>query len=138
MIGSATVGDVDSAVPPPAALLVGLSILLVEDDLPLLDSTAQAISALGHVVYRAANAAQARACLEASSVDVLMTDINLPDMSGEVLAAEARELEPHIKIVFVTGRSDIRDPVADGVDPWLLRKPYDLAAIAALLQALTV
>ena len=137
MNGSAIIGDPGSAIPRGAPHVGGLAILLVEDDKPLLGSTADAIDALGHLVYRAVDAKQARAFLEANVVDVLMTDINLPDLSGEVLAAEARALHPQIKVVFVTGRSDIRDPKTSGLDPHVLRKPYDLAAIEALLDALT-
>ena len=137
MNSSAISGDPESALPRSGPHVVRLSILLVEDDKPLLDSTADALAALGHLVYRAVDARQAGVFLKANVVGVLMTDINLPDMSGEVLAAEARALHPQIKIVFVTGRSDIRDPETSGLDPYLLRKPYDLAAIEALLDALT-
>ena len=114
-----------------------LTILLVEDDLTLLDSTAEAIAGFGHIVHRAVDAGQAALLLEAHAIDVLMADINLPDVSGEVLAAEARARYPQIRIVFVTGRSDIRGPRTKGLDPYLLRKPYDLAANEALLRSLT-
>ncbi len=137
MNGSAIIGDPESAVLRGAPHVGGLAILLVEDDKPLLDSTADAMAALGHLVYRAVDARQAGVFLEANVVGVLMTDINLPEMSGEVLAAEARALHPQIRIVFVTGRSDIRDPKTSGLDPYMLRKPYDLAALEALLDALT-
>ena len=119
-----------------SAIVARLTILLVEDDETLRDSTAEAIAGFGHVVHRAADASQARVLLEAHVIDVLMADINLPDTSGEVLAAEARALYPQIQIVFVTGRSDIRDPRTKGLDPYMLRKPYDLAAIEALLRSL--
>lgn len=137
MNGSAIMFEPESAVLRGTPHVVRLAILLVEDDKPLLDSTADAIAALGHLVHRAVDARQAWALLEANVVDVLMADINLPDTSGEVLAAEVRVLHPKMKIVFVTGRSDIRDPKVGGLDPYMLRKPYDLAAIEALLDALT-
>ncbi len=137
MNDSALIEDPESTLRGGVPRAAGLSILWVEDDKPLLDSTAQAMTALGHLVYRAIDARQAESLLEANVVDVLMTDINLPDVSGEVLAAEARALHPEIKIVFVTGRRDIRDPMTSGLDPHLLRKPYNLAAIETLLDALT-
>ncbi len=137
MNGSETLSNPDEVAARAAPHGVRLVILLVDDDVPLLDSTADAIAAFGHLVYRAVDAKQAWALLEANPFDVLMADINLPDLSGEVLAAEARALRPTMKIVFVTGRTDIRDPKSSGLDPYMLRKPYDLAAIEALLDALT-
>lgn len=137
MNGSEIITNPDESVPRAAPHGVRLAILLVDDDKALLDSTADAIAGFGHLVHRAVDAKQAWALLEANVFDVLMADINLPDLSGEVLAAEARVLRPTMEIVFVTGRSDIRDPKSSGLDPYMLRKPYDLAAIEALLEKLT-
>lgn len=110
------------------------SILLVEDDELVRHSTVAMIEALGHVVVAAGDAEAALVLLQMRRFDILMTDINLPGMSGEVLAAEARAIDPELRLVFVTGRGDIRDPNARALDPWVLRKPYDLAALERVLR----
>ncbi|MBC7954290.1 MAG: response regulator [Cytophagales bacterium] len=110
-----------------------LAVLLVEDDELVRHSTTEMLLALGHTVTQASNAEQAMALLAQAEVDVLVTDIGLPDVSGEVFAAEARLLQPTLRIVFATGNEHIHAGGDDG--PVLLRKPYDAVAIAAALNA---
>lgn len=51
---------------------------------------------------------------------MLVTDLGLPDISGEFFAAEARMLQPDLRIVFAT-RSPLAPHVAgDGITPVLL------------------
>jgi CheY-like chemotaxis protein len=57
--------------------------------------------------------------------DLLITDVQLPGMSGDLLAALARTLAPGIRIVFATGKGEV-DNWPDAV---VLRKPYDLKAL---------
>ena len=107
-----------------------LKILLVEDDELIRQNTLEILQDLGHRVAEAEDAKTALSLIEASSVDVLITDIGLPDMSGEDLAKKARELLPQMAVVFATGYSDNFDvPGA-----LLLRKPYDSLSIAAALR----
>ena len=115
-----------------AAGATPLKILLVEDDDLIRWSTTELIRQLGHSVIEAPDASQAIAVLEMSAVDVLFTDIGLPDMSGEELAVRARELRPTIGVVFATGRDRAREMSG----AFLLRKPYDSISIAAALTAM--
>ena len=110
-------------------------ILLVEDDEAVRFTTAELIRELGHHVIEAPNAEQAMSLLRASPVDTLVTDVGLPDTSGEVFAAEARLLRPNLRTIFATGLSHIPDvgPAAGG--PVLLRKPYTLESLDAALKA---
>jgi CheY-like chemotaxis protein len=66
------------------------------------------------------------AALQTAPIDVLVTDVNLPGVSGPELAARARELRPAVGIVFATGdASGIASPAAAVT----LVKPYGLAAM---------
>ena len=89
-------------------------ILLVEDDEPIRSTTAELMRDLGHSVLEAASAEQAADILRGTEVDVLVTDVGLPGVSGEVFAAEARLLRPSIRIVFATGLGHIPDSGNDG------------------------
>lgn len=109
-----------------------LKILLVEDNDAIRLNTAELLEGLGHAVTAAADAVQALAALERDRVDVLMTDIGLPGMSGEQLAARARALRPKIGVVFATGH-DFDSNVPGAL---LLRKPYDSMSIASALHTI--
>ncbi len=105
-----------------------LRIVLVEDEEEIRDSTEALLVHLGHEVRSAGTAEEALALISNES-DVLITDVQLPGMSGDMLAAEARVLAPGIRIVFATGKGE----VSNWPDAVVLRKPYDLMALAAVL-----
>ena len=104
-------------------------VLLVEDDADIRGSTAELIRALGYDVAEAGDAHQAYAALEASPVDILMTDIGLPGVPGDVLATHARARNPGIGVLFASGTSDVALP--EGAS--LLLKPFDVPAMAQAL-----
>jgi len=66
---------------------------------------------------------------------VLITDLGLPGMSGDVFAAEARAVQADLRIVFATGSALAPQTVGDGSAPVLLLKPYDRAGLVAALAA---
>lgn len=68
-----------------------------------------------------------------TEVGVLMADIGLPGMSGDVFAAQAL-IGRRMGVVFATGNAHVRGDPTDDTGPVLLRKPYDTAAIDAALQ----
>jgi PAS domain S-box-containing protein len=107
-----------------------LRIVLVEDEEEIRDSTEALLLHLGHQVRSAATAEDALALISDES-DLLITDVLLPGMSGDMLAAEARVLAPGIRIVFATGKGE----VSNWPDAVVLRKPYNLTALAAVLGA---
>jgi DNA-binding NtrC family response regulator len=110
-----------------------MNILLVEDNEPIRESTAQMMREMGHTVFEAGTARGGMAILRESAIDVLFTDVGLPGGSGDVFAAEARMLRPSIGVVFATGIAEIPDPGTDDIGTVLLRKPYDVESIAAAL-----
>ena len=81
----------------------------------------------GFVVVEAASAEEALTALQTAPVDVLVTDVNLPGLSGPQLAKQARSLRPSALIVYATG-----DPgsVRDERDAVVLSKPYDARKLA--------
>ena len=111
-----------------------LNILFVEDDELIRMVTLDLMESLGHAVYDAPDAKRALAILETTPVDVLVTDLGLPDMPGSELAAEARRARPDLKVIYATGADRLP---ADGKlveGALLLRKPYDAAALSEVLR----
>jgi PAS domain S-box-containing protein len=115
---------VEQATPPR------LKIMLVEDDDSLRATTAELLELLGYVVVHAADGESALRMPYIQEADVLMTDLELPGMSGEQLAAAARERAPGLGIVFASGRSS----TVALTDAVRLAKPYDIAALEAALH----
>ncbi len=128
--------DSETAAVEPAGALADaapLTVLLVEDDALIRANAAEMLQGFGHVVVEAGSAEEADAALQTMPVDVLMTDLGLPGVSGGAFAARARELRPGVGVIFATG-SDLA-PEVDGDAPLLLRKPYDAEALKAALAA---
>ena len=108
-------------------------ILMVEDDEDVRTTTAELMRELGHQVIEAESAEQAMEVLRNSAIDVLVTDVGLPGASGDVFAAEARSMQPSLRIIFATGLDRIREPGAEENSPVLLRKPFTFESIEAAL-----
>jgi PAS domain S-box-containing protein len=110
-------------------------VLLVEDNELVRATTAEMIEGLGLNLVQAGSGREALAVLAktGSRIDVMITDIGLPDMNGSALAKEALLRDPDIGIVFATGQ--------DGVPDWkdndrsaLLRKPYNSQSLALAIE----
>lgn len=128
------------ATPPPGhapagAQQVFLTVLLVEDDLLIRVHAADMLRELGHRVIEAEYGPDALATLQSEPVDVLVTDVGLPGMSGPMLATRAREVQPGIGVVFATGHDELPPDERSGhAEAVLLRKPYDTAGLAESLR----
>lgn len=113
--------------------LARLAVLLVEDDALIRMDAADMLRELGHEVVEAEYGPDALAVLQRRRIDVLVTDVGLPGMSGIELAGHARRLQPAIGLVFATG--DTEREVWNGPErATVLCKPYDGAALAAVIR----
>ncbi|MBK4736740.1 response regulator [Noviherbaspirillum pedocola] len=123
------------AIPKEAA---ALSVLVVEDNRDARLMLVELLTALGHRVESAGNAEDALALLQERSVDVLLTDITLPGMSGLEMARRAvRAGHQFRRIVFSSGHGA---SMAEGFEfeYATLPKPFDLTALQTVLaQAAT-
>jgi CheY-like chemotaxis protein len=123
---------------PPGPLLGRLRVLLVEDDALIRMSAADMLGNLGHSVIEAGNAREALALLEGHAIDVMLTDIGLPGLSGSELAARAAQRVPGLRVVFASGREAV--PGAAAAEGLLakaifLQKPYGPDELVAALSA---
>ncbi|MBI1303132.1 MAG: response regulator [Phycisphaera sp.] len=105
-------------------------ILVVDDDAAVLGVMQTLLSALGHEVLAASSPREALDTLasRAGAVDLLVTDLTMPVMTGIELAEEARRRSPSLRVVCCTGYGDERAErmaKAAGISAFL-RKPVDL------------
>lgn len=114
-----------------------LSVLLCEDEPLIKIELAALLRDLGHAVSEAASGSEALTALEAGTFEILIADIELPDMSGLELAAMARRRLPGIGIIFATGRVDI-DEASLVENAIMITKPYGEAAIADAIEHIQV
>lgn len=105
-------------------------ILVVEDDQVVRMLTVEVLEELGYRVFGAEDAPEALAILERDQcLDLLMTDIGLPGMSGRQLMTAAHQLRPQLPVLFASGYP--ADPDAQDRDPAAPRvatitKPFSL------------
>ena len=78
-------------------------ILLAEDDDSMRTFLARALERAGYEVVSTDNGADALMRLKQEPFTLLLTDIVMPEMDGIELARRASELDPDIKIMFITG-----------------------------------
>jgi two-component system, cell cycle response regulator CpdR len=103
-------------------------ILLAEDDDDLRRFLVKALEKAGHAVKAFGEGASAFEEIKQENFDLLLTDIVMPEMDGIELARRAAELDPGLKIMFITGfaavalNPDSRAPK----DAKVLSKPFHL------------
>lgn len=123
-------------VPEPKSL----TILLVEDE-PLIALTlVDLIEELGHTTVEAMTAGEALGLFRSRpDVDLLITDIGLPDVSGEVLASQCRALRPSLPVIFATGHSTGGVVVESAQAPTVrLGKPFQIEDLQMAIERITV
>ena len=118
------------------------TILVVEDMASLRAVTARMLERAGYRVLTAASGSEALAVVGDchGHIDVLLTDVIMPEMLGQDLAADMRERYPHLRVVFTSGFA--RPALENGgraIDGPLLQKPIAandlIAQIAEVLGA---
>jgi signal transduction histidine kinase/DNA-binding response OmpR family regulator len=118
---------------PPRGPVRPLRVLVVEDDVVVRTATIDVLAELGHAGVEASNGREALQKLD-PSLDLLLTDIGLPDMSGADLAAECLKRQPRLRVVFATGYNNSLDMAAIGVPGTLLGKPFVLADLKRAVE----
>ncbi|MBY6265509.1 response regulator [Azospirillum sp. 412522] len=110
-----------------------LTILLVEDDVLIRMAVSEMVADLGHRVLEAGSVGEALEIAgSGEALDLLFTDLTLPDGRGEDLAAELTRRLPGLPVVFASGRTgpDGSETAVSGGKAVHLQKPYDLPALA--------
>jgi CheY-like chemotaxis protein len=111
---------------------VARTILLVDDDPLVLTVLSDMFEILGCTVVTAHSAAEAMVLLsENPAIDTLVTDVNMPVVSGVELAQHVQEIRKEVKTLLISGRE------SDGHGFPILRKPFDLGALVRTMEQTT-
>jgi two-component system cell cycle response regulator DivK len=115
-------------------------VLIVEDDKPTRDLLATAIdSERGYESVRVASGDEALAALDRTAPDLLLLDINLPDMSGIELYDRIKSDDRYKKlpVVFETGAGrESTDALRDRGIATYVKKPFDLDELVRFVKML--
>ncbi len=115
------------------------TVLIVDDQLDLLDITAELFRTMGYEAYTATNGAEALAVLERTpQIDILFTDVIMPNsISGIELAQITRQRHPATKIILASGHPfpALTSKLQLGKEFAFLNKPYQLADLARILRS---
>lgn len=114
------------------------TILYVEDNPDNRSLIRRVLNAEGYSVVEAINAKEAIGKLESTLVDLILMDINMPDMDGYTLTAEIKKMEKFSKIpiVAVTAnvmRGDREKSLEAGCDGYI-QKPIDIDTLSQQIE----
>lgn len=116
-------------------------ICLVDDDALVRDAMSFGLQDAGYDVLNAADAAAALVMLAREPCAALVTDINLPGVSGAQLIGELKARWPELPIVAISGASHINGvSIAEAVEAVgadaVLQKPFRARELRAVLETL--
>ncbi len=112
------------------------SVLIVDDDMQVLRSYSRMLQSHGYSVKTADSGKAAIEALQLGSFDVILSDVDMPGMSGIDLLKKVRTINPDVPLVLITGSPSLATATA-AVEQGALRyltKPVDTAS---LLQVMT-
>jgi two-component system cell cycle sensor histidine kinase/response regulator CckA len=124
---------------PRAADLTGQgTILLVEDEEGLRSLNARGLRSRGYSVIEASNGIEAMEALEEKNgeVDLVVSDVVMPEMDGPTLLKEMRARNPNLKIIFVSGYAEeaFEKSLPENEQFAFLAKPFALSALIAKVK----
>jgi two-component system, cell cycle response regulator CpdR len=111
-------------------------ILLAEDDDSLRSFLVTNLARAGHDVDAFGDGDAAWEALEHGAYDLLLTDIVMPGLDGIELARRGAEVDPHMKIVFITGFAAVAlsQQANTPKDAKVLSKPFHLKDLVAEVE----
>ncbi|HUR93705.1 MAG TPA: response regulator [Gemmatimonadales bacterium] len=110
------------------------TVLVVEDSESVRTLTARLLVGAGYPVVTALDGVEAIEVLERSSIRLVVTDLKMPRMGGQELAAQVTRRWPDVRMVFMTGHPEVLH-AAELPGPVLL-KPFRLDELTATVRAL--
>ncbi len=129
-------GEIEAREPPvPARDITGQeTILLVEDEDAVRSFAARALKQRGYEVMEATGGDQALDIMKkrANDIDLLITDVVMPNMDGPTLVRAVREMKPDIQVIYMSGYAEeaFRRHDEKAEDLHFLPKPFGLKQLA--------
>lgn len=131
--------EASEAEPEAVADLTGsASILLVEDEEAVRAFAARALASRGYTVHEAGSGTEALEVMEETGgdVDLVVSDVVMPEMDGPSLLVELRKTRPDLKIIFVSGYAEdaFEENLPENEKFFFLPKPFTLKQLATTVK----
>ena len=135
-------GEVPASEAQAAAEITDLtgtaSILLVEDEEAVRAFAARALTSRGYKVSEAASGIEALEVMKEldNDIDLVVSDVVMPELDGPSLLRELRKTRPDLKIIFVSGYAEdaFRKNLPEGEKFHFLPKPFSLKQLAVAVK----
>jgi len=119
---------------PAAPAADGARVILVVEDEDLVRRTVERmLQQLGHTVLSAASGPAALAVAEAydGPIDLMLTDVVMPEMSGSALGRRMAEIRPETPVLFMSGYTDVQSRELDDLQASVfIQKPFTQGSLA--------
>ncbi|MEK9713888.1 MAG: sigma-54 dependent transcriptional regulator [Thalassolituus sp.] len=116
-----------------------MRLLVAEDDPTLREAIVDTLEMKGYDVLQAPNGIEAMAIINSHTLDVVLSDINMPGMDGLELLSNIKQQHPWLPVLLMTAYGDVGQAVQAmqlGADDYLM-KPFEVRELEALLQPYT-
>jgi DNA-binding response OmpR family regulator len=118
-------------------------VLIVDDHAPTRALIKGILDAEKGTKFESVEAGTGMDCLKAMDrqgpFDLILLDVNMPDMDGYAVCRALRTVEKHVPIIFITGKGDVKDFVEGrdaGADSYLV-KPISRAHLRSVVNLFT-
>ena len=122
----------------PLAAFADRSLLIVDDDKPFSTRLARAMEMRGYEVHEASSGIEALEVMEeiGGQIDLVVSDVVMPEMDGPTLLREMRKTRPELKFIFVSGYAEdaFAKNLPDGEKFGFLAKPFSLRELAVAVR----
>ncbi|MCB9493874.1 MAG: response regulator [Desulfobacteraceae bacterium] len=123
---------------PEEFMAKGESVLVVDDDIPILQITCKILENLGYKTMKASSSAKALelVCSNSGKIDLLLTDVIMPETNGLELARRAESFHPGIKVLFMSGYTAntiaIHGVLKKGMN--FIEKPFSISGLGKKIR----
>jgi DNA-binding NtrC family response regulator len=110
--------------------------LVIDDDVSMLDLMKLQLSNNGFDVMTADRGGQGVELIKENDFDIILTDLNLPDIDGIEMVKKAKELSPHTEIIMITGHGSTEkaiEAIKSGAYHYI-EKPVEFEELALLIE----
>jgi two-component system cell cycle sensor histidine kinase/response regulator CckA len=121
-----------------ADLTGNATILLVEDEEAVRAFAARALASRGYTVHEAGSGTEALEVMDETEgeIDLVVSDVVMPEMDGPSLLVELRKISPDLKIIFVSGYAEdaFEENLPENEKFFFLPKPFTLKQLATTVK----
>ncbi|MBN2797073.1 MAG: sigma-54-dependent Fis family transcriptional regulator [Clostridia bacterium] len=113
-----------------------LDILIVDDEKNIIDLLTRVVKSEGYHVFTASNGFEAIEIIQKNPIDIVLTDIKMPEMSGITLLNEIKKIDESIEVIIMTAFATVEtaiDALKQGARDYI-RKPFDLEEVVEAIQ----